>query len=183
MVPIHKSGSTTSLNNYRPISILSAINMLFEKLLYKRMYNYLTKFNILYKYQFGFRSGHSTNHALTEMTDNIKMAMNNQEFLCGIFIDLSKAFDTVPHNLLLDKMYHMGFRGITNKLFSSYLSNRLQYVQIGKSQSQQKTVSCGVPQGSVLGPLLFLIFINDIYKCCPSGNVRIFADDTNIFFK
>ena len=129
--------------------------MLFEKLLYRRMYKYLTKFNILYKYQFGFRSGHSTNHALIEMTDHIKMAINNQELFCGIFIDLSKAFDTVPHNLLLKKMHHYGFRGISNKLFSSYLSNRLQYVQIGKTKSQRKNVTCGVPQGSVLGPLLF----------------------------
>lgn len=181
VIPIHKSGDTTSINNYRPISILSCLNMLFEKLLYRRIYKYLVKYKILYKYQYGFRSGHSTIQALVEMTDQIKMAINNQEMFGGIFIDLTKAFDTVSHDILLGKMKKYGFRGITYKLFESYLNNRHQYVQVGKSKSQSRKVSYGVPQGSVLGPLLFLIFINDLPNCCPSGNTRIFADDTNIF--
>ena len=181
VIPIHKSGDTSSINNYRPISILSSLNMIFEKLLYKRIYKYLVKYKILYKYQYGFRSGHSTIQALIEMTDQIKMAINNQELFGGIFIDLTKAFDTVSHDILLGKMKKYGFRGITHKLFESYLKNRKQYVQVGKTKSQSRNVLYGVPQGSVLGPLLFLIFINDLPNCCPSGNTRIFADDTNIF--
>ena len=100
---------------------------------------------------------------------------------CGIFVDLSKAFDTVNHKILLSKLDHYGFRGKTNKLLESYLTNRKQYVQIGNTKSKCKPITCGVPQGSVLGPLLFLIYINDLPNSCPDGNTRIFADNTTIF--
>ena len=101
---------------------------------------------------------------------------------CGIFVDLSKAFDTVDHKILLHKLDHYGFRGKTNKLLESYLSNRKQYVEINNVKSKYKQITCGVPQGSVLGPLLFLIYINDLPNSCPSGNSRIFADETTVFF-
>ena len=101
---------------------------------------------------------------------------------CGIFIDLSKAFDTVNHQILLNKLEHYGIRGHALELFKSYLSNRNQYVHLGKCKSQSRPISCGVPQGSVLGPLFFLLFINDLPKCCSTGKVRLFADDTTIFF-
>ena len=101
---------------------------------------------------------------------------------CGIFIDLSKAFDTVNHQILIDKLEHYGIRGKALEIFKSYLSNRKQYVQLEKSKSQLRPITCGVPQGSVLGPLFFILFINDLYKCCPEGKVRLFADDTTIFF-
>ena len=116
-----------------------------------------------------------------ELTDNIKKGIDDKKYTCGIFIDLCKAFDTVDHTILLNKMHHYGIRGVVHKLFKSYLSNRMQYVNINNYKSKMQYLNCGVPQGSVLGPLLFLLYINDIAKCCNSGLFRVFADDTGIF--
>ena len=129
-----------------------------------------------------FRKNHSTEHALIEITDQIKLSMNNNQITCGIFVDLSKAFDTVNHHMLLDKLENLGIRGKALELFRSYLSGRKQYVNIDNCKSKTRSITCGVPQGSVLGPLFFLLFINDLPNCCPSGKVRIFTDDTNVFF-
>ena len=182
VIPIFKKGDQTSVNNYRPISILSPINKIFEKILYSRLIKYIDKSNILYKYQFGFRKNHSTEHALIELVDQIRYNIGGNKMTCGIFIDLSKAFDTVDHQILIEKLEHYGIRGKALDIFKSYLSNRKQYVQLEKSKSQLRPISCGVPQGSVLGPLFFILFINDLHKCCPEGKVRLFADDTTIFF-
>ena len=121
--------------------------------------------------------------ALIEIVDNIKTAIDDNKFVCGIFLDLTKAFDTVNHKILLDKLNHYGIRGITNTFFKSYLSNRRQFVQVNGSKSEHLPITCGVPQGSVLGPLLFLLYINDIANMNPLGSIRLFADDTNIFIE
>ena len=114
-------------------------------MLYKRLYKYLTKSNILYTYQFGFRKNHSTTHALIEITDYIKESVNNKKLVCGIFLDLTKAFDTVDHTILLKKLSNYGIRGITHKLLESYLSNRFQFVTLGGHQSDLTEIKCGVP--------------------------------------
>ena len=126
---------------------------------------------------------HSTTLALIEIVDQIRNAIENKKVVCGIFSDLSKAFDTVDHTILLKKLNHYGIRGVANKLIKSYLSNRKQYVQIGNTKSNLLNINCGVPQGSVLGPLLFLIYVNDIAYCNPHGLIRLFADDTNVFIE
>ena len=143
------------MNNYRPISILSTINKIFEKILHARLTKYIEDFNILYKYQFGFRKNHSTELALIEIVDQIRMSLDKGDMTCGIFVDLSKAFDTVNHEILIDKLHHYGIRGKTLDLFKSYLESREQFTSIDKVKSGTRPINCGVPQGSVLGPLFF----------------------------
>ena len=138
-------------------------------------------FNYSININLASEKNHSTEHALIEITDQIRFSMDNNQITCGIFVDLSKAFDTVNHEILLGKLENLGIRGKALELFKSYLSDREQYVNIDNCKSKTRPIRCGVPQGSVLGPLFFLLFINDLPNCCPSGKVRIFADDTNVF--
>jgi len=150
--------------------------------LYARLTKYINDFQLLYKYQFGFRKNHSTEHAFIEITDQIIFSMDNNQITCGFFVDLSNAFDKLNHDTLLDKLENLGIRSKALELFKSYLSDCEQYVNIDNCKSKTRPIRCGVPQGSVLGPLLFLLFINDLPNCCPLGKVRIFADDPNVFF-
>ena len=150
--------------------------------MYNRMKDYIDKHNLLYSSQYGFRKGHSTQHAILDIVNAMQINMNQGLFSCGVFIDLKKAFDTVDHNILLDKLNHYGFRGIINDWFSSYLNNRMQSTQIGPYISNKANVSYGIPQGSVLGPLLFLLYVNDIHQCSNKLKFYLFADDTNILY-
>ena len=181
VIPIHKDGSTQNLNNYRPISLLSIFDKIIEKLMHKRVYSFLTEHNILFHNQFGFRRNNSTTYALLQITEMIKESIDNHKYGCGIFIDLRKAFDTVNHDILLSKLEHYGIRGTALKWFKSYLSNRKQYVFHNGESSNLMDITCGVPQGSVLGPLLFLLYINDLPNISKVLDFYLFADDTNIY--
>ena len=183
VVAIHKGGSTQEVNNFRPISLLSIFDKIIEKLMHKRLYEFFEEHDILYKLQFGFRKKMSTNHSLMEITEEIKESIDNGKFGCGIFIDLKKAFDTVNHQILLTKLEHYGIRGAILKWFESYLSNRKQYVFHNGVASDMEAISCGVPQGSVLGPLLFLIYVNDLPNISDKLKFFLFADDTNIYYE
>ena len=181
VIPVFKKNDKQDPGNYRPISLLSIINKILEKVMYARVMSFLKKFNLLYKYQFGFREGHSTTQAVIEITDNILEELNKQNMVAGIYLDLSKAFDTVCHKILLAKLEHYGVRGKALTWFQSYLNNRKQYTTIGPHKSREQEVPYGVPQGSVLGPLLFLIFVNDIDAAVDNNKLRLFADDSNVF--
>ena len=150
------------VTNYRPISLLSNINKILEKLMFNRLYSFLESNKCIYDLQFGFRQKHSTNHALLSMTQQIKDTIDAGNIAVGVFVDFQKAFDTVNHKILLKKLEHYGVRGLANNWFSSYLSNRQQHVTINGIDSETKHISHDVPQGSVLGPLLFLIYISMI---------------------
>ena len=181
LTPIDKGGQETNPYNYRPISTLSALTQIFEKLICKQLVNYLEKHAILYEFQFGFRKGHSTSQAIAEIADNLRNAIDNNLYSCGVFLDFSKAFDTVNHTTLLKKMERYGIRGVPLQFFASCLTNRQQYVQMGNTVSSEQTMTYGIPQGSSLGPVLFLIYINDLPNCSSALTFRIFADDTNVF--
>ena len=172
-----KTGVMTDPGNYRPIAVLSLFAQILERLVYDQLNHFLEKENIQFKHQFAFRKNYSTEQAILELTDNLKMKIDCNEVICSIFLDLTKAFDTVNHQILLQKLYRYGIRGVPLQWFKSYLGSRTQYVEIENVKLNPLTIQCGVPQGYTLGPLLFLIYINDMPNCLIRANIRTFADD------
>ena len=158
VVPVFKKDSKLNYSNYHPISLLSNIEKKLEKLMYKRLYTFLDYNNIIYDLQLGFIQQYSTSHALINITENIRKALDDGNIDCRVFTDLKKAFDTVDHQILLAKLSHYGICGVSNDWFKSDLSNHDQYVSINGYESGLAAINCGVPQGSVLGPLLFLLY-------------------------
>lgn len=181
LTPLFKKGLHTNKKNYRPITSLNILSKIFEKLTYSRCISFLNNFNILSNKQYGFRSEKSTADALLEYTDKAYKTLDAGDSFLTVFIDFSKAFDTVNHSILLKKLHHIGFRGNSYNWFQSYLSNRKQYVTIHDSTSDYRDVTIGVPQGSTLGPLLFIIYINDLCNCLLYLDALHFADDTTLF--
>jgi len=177
IIPIHKNGDKSLPDNYRPISLLPNFSKILEKVMSNRLTNFLESNSLLCKEQFGFRKSHSTLHPLINFLNKIATEKNNNKFTIGIFCDLKKAFDTVNHGILLKKLHNIGVRGIELDWFRDYLSNRKQFVHINGQNSSMLEIVLGVPQGSILGPLLFLIYINDLPSCNNFFN-SLFADDT-----
>ena len=180
------SQSINLMINNLPIIIdqyqYSLFSKIVQKLMYNRLLNYINDNKILVDNQYGFREGHSTYMALRRMVNNISEWLDDKNYWLGLLIDLSKAFDTINHKLLFTKLNYNGITEIALQWFADYLTNRLQYVSINNKNSNMLPVECWVPQGSILEPLLFLIFINDIANSSKLLDFITFADDTNIFF-
>ena len=173
---LHKGGDKITLDNYRSISVLTHINKIFEKLIHERLNDYVTTYNILENHQFGFRKGHSTSQGITHLHETLVDSIEKKKVCVALFIDLKSAFDTIDHEILAKKLYYYGIEGKALQILSSYLSNRKQFIKADGVISDLLIVLCGVPQGSVLGPLLFILYINDMNRCCELDTI-LFADD------
>ena len=181
VTPLPRQGVASDLNNYRPISVISVMAKVYERIVYDQLY-FLSSEEIISTYQSGFRSSHSTVTALLEATDNWAFNIDRGDVNAVVFLDLKKAFDTVDHDILLSKMNLYGIQGIALDWFRSYLTNRTQRCLVNGSLSRICSLKCGVPRGTILGPLLFLIYINDLPNCLTSCQPRMYADDTHITY-
>lgn len=183
IIPIFKKGDKTVLNNYRPISLLSVFSKIFEKAVKSRLVNYLNKIEFFHPAQYGFRENRSTEDALLEFLNKAYSTLNSNYSSAALFVDITKAFDMVNHSILCKLLSSIGFRGCALSWFQSYLHNRSQQTRIGNYLSDELLLNIGVPQGSVLGPILFLIYINNIFEQPFKGDVVAFADDMALVYE
>ena len=185
VVPLYKNGSRKCLANYRPITLLLTISKVLEKLVYKRVYLFLNNNNQIYSSQYGFRSSHSCENAITELISTIVKNLEDHKYTVALFLDLSKAFDTLEHDLLLQKLDKYGIRGTCLNWFKSYLNGRKMRAKCNmnghNTYSEEHVLKFGTPQGSCLGPLLFLVFCNDLRLHLELTSCILFADDTTLF--
>ena len=180
--PLYKNGAKNDPSNYRPISVIPTVSKIYEKIIYDQLYDYLNTYNLLTHCQSGFRSFHSTLTALLEATNDWSVNIDNGMLNGVVFIDLKKAFDTIDHEILLLKLSNYGVDSTCLKLFESYLTNRSQKCKVNGELSNSSPLTCGIPQGSSLGPLLILIYINDLPNCLDMAKPRMFADDTSVSY-
>ena len=180
VIPLYKKDDNKLFGNYRPISLLSSISKIFERVAFNQLYDYFSSNGLLYESQYGFRKLHSTELAALEFTDKISQEMDAKKIPFSIFLDLSKAFDTLDHNVLLSKLNYYGIKDTALDWFKSYLTNRTQYVDCNGISSSIREIETGVPQGSILGPLLFIIYMNDIHTVSDNLNFILYADDTTL---
>lgn len=180
LTPVFKGGDISYSGNYRPISSLPLFSKIFERLFYNRILNFSVSYNLIDTSQFGFRRSLSTLDSLITLTENIYENLNKKKFHISVLLDLQKAFDTVNHDVLLEKLNHYGIRGLPLDLIRSYLTGRFHYTEIKNIKSSTKLVKLGVPQGSILAPLLFILYINDLPTLCQNLGIQLFADDTVI---
>ena len=174
VIPLFKSGDAMLFCNNRPVSVLPLFSKILERLMYNRLISFINKHNLVFNFQFGFREGHSTNLALIYLVDKISNSLDTDEYVLGLFLDFTKTFDTVNHDILLQKLEHLGIRGISLDWLKSYLSNRSQYVDYSRVSSELQYIRCGVP-------LLFLLYINDLSRVSSLLFSMLFADDSNMF--
>jgi hypothetical protein len=180
VIPFYKKNQNYLFDNYRPVSILPSISKVFEKIMHTQIYDYLNENKLLYVSQYGFRALHSTELATLELINRITHELDKGQSPISVFIDLSKAFDTIDHNILIRKLKYYGFSTNSVNLVKDYLSNRRQYVEYDEINSHELNITTGVPQGSVLGPLFFIIYLNDLNKVNSSFTPIIYADDTTL---
>ena len=182
VITIYKSDDTTLFKNYRPISILPTFSKILERLVYNRLYKFLKTHSLLSNSQYGFIKNLSTEQAILELQDSVVKSLAKKHYTIGIFLDLTKAFDSLDHSILISKLYHLGIRGLALNWFQNYLSNRKQFTSYLNATSNSEIITHGVPQGSILGPLLFLIYINDLPDNLVNSKAILYADDTNLIF-
>ena len=181
IVPLYKGGGNDEVSNYRPVSLLPVPGKILEKLIHDHLMEFFENNHILSDFQFGFRKNHSTLDSIATLVDNILHSVNDGNVILAAFIDFKKAFDTVNHNILLEKLFYLGIRGPLLAWIQDYLSRRVQRTICNGKLSDLKGIKCGVPQGSILGPLFFLVYVNDLKNVLMNNNYQLYADDTVIY--